>query len=364
MLSTPPLLNLDSNEPGATAGTSKPRRSRRIGIVLFDACDLLSVSLIAEAFEIATCLASSGLIEWTYQISILSDKGGNIAGAPSLRVCTESFNAHKESEFDALFVTAGHTVADGVGATPSIPWTSRVNAKAADVRLVDAALPWLDAKGSPGRRSTEASACASAECNEQRAKPQGANDALTGALKLIREDLGDGIARRVAQRLSVCTQSTMEAILDDIAGSTPADKVRKAAHWLDENCRHPVTVEGAAHFAAMSERSLLRHFRSELGMTPSDYLMNARLKIVCDLLAETDLSVDKVARRAGMTGGDHLARHFRRHMKVSPTEYRAQRRCRGVEESGDVTFVPHAECPIDIVSAGAALDARPDASLL
>jgi transcriptional regulator GlxA family with amidase domain len=47
---------------------------------------------------------------------------------------------------------------------------------------------------------------------------------------------------------------------------------------------------------------------------------------VCRLLIETDLPVDKIARRNGMANGDRLAKIFRKRLLVSPTEYRLQNR--------------------------------------
>ncbi len=72
----------------------------------------------------------------------------------------------------------------------------------------------------------------------------------------------------------------------------------------------------------MSERNFLRRFKLEMGVTPSDFLLHARLETACGFLAETELPVDKVARRCGMGNGDRLAKIFRKRLLVSPTEFR------------------------------------------
>jgi transcriptional regulator GlxA family with amidase domain len=316
-------------ETQAADGTDViPRRLRRIAVVLFDGFDLLSASVIANAFEAASELSARGPIQWFYQITTLSDHDGYIASAAALLVSAESFDMHTGHEFDAIFAIVGADACIDSRAVPLIAWINRARSKAADVRLIGAPLPGLDGhayseQNEQERGSQGSAARLSGEC---KMRSQSLHDALTGALKLIRRDMGDSMARRVAEGLSICSHDVLNAIFEDVVGSTPAEKVRAAAHWLQDNCRRQVTIEDAAQVAAMSERSLLRHFRSELGMTPSDYLMHARLQVVCNLLIETDLPVDKVAKRAGLTSGDHLARSFRRHMKTSPTEYRAQRR--------------------------------------
>jgi len=75
--------------------------------------------------------------------------------------------------------------------------------------------------------------------------------------------------------------------------------------------------------AAMNESSLARHFQRELGVSPSHYFLDLRLQIARRLLVETDLPLDRIARRAGMSSGVHLARNFKTRMKILPTEYRA-----------------------------------------
>ena len=98
--------------------------------------------------------------------------------------------------------------------------------------------------------------------------------------------------------------------------------MRAAERWLQDNCHRPVSIEDLANVTAMSARSLLRHFRQETGMAPSEYLLRARMGLACRFLSETDLPVDKIARRVGMSNGDHLAKVFRRNLRLSPLEYR------------------------------------------
>jgi transcriptional regulator GlxA family with amidase domain len=328
MMSTRAPRSLDPSESEGTGAI--PRRLRHVAIVLLDGFDLLSASVIANSLEIAVELSARGPIQWTYQVTTLAAHDGYVASSAALLVCAEAFEAHKGNEFDAIFAIIGGDTSMDARTEPLIAWVNHARTRASDVRLVGATLPGPESHAydrvQDAARESAQNTRTGADRSATDTRSQSLHDALTGALKLIRRDMGDSMARRVAERLSICSHDVLNAIFEDVVGSTPAEKVRAAAHWLQDNCRRQITIEDAAQVAAMSERSLLRHFRSELGMTPSDYLMHARLRVVCSLLAETDLPVDKVAKRAGMTSGDHLARSFRRHMKTSPTEYRAQRR--------------------------------------
>jgi transcriptional regulator GlxA family with amidase domain len=310
-MSTPARHSLDTSE--IEVMEVKPPRLRHIAIVLYEGFDLLGASVVANTLETASEFSARSPVQWTYHITIVSAYDGYVASSAALLVLTEAFDAKRDYAFDAIFAIVGNDASVDPKFAPLTAWISSARARATDVRVIGLAPSRPDSQ--PRDRS--------GDC---KTRSPAVHEALTGALKLVRRDLGDAMARRVAEHLSICSDEALKSIFADVVGSTPAEKVRVAAHWLQDNCRRAVTIEDAAQVAAMSERSLLRHFRNELGMTPSDYLMNARLQVVCALLTETDLPVDKVAKRAGMTSGDHLARSFRRHMKTSPSEYRAQRR--------------------------------------
>lgn len=95
-----------------------------------------------------------------------------------------------------------------------------------------------------------------------------------------------------------------------------------SARWLEANVDRPISIDDAARLAAMSERNFLRRFKSEIGMTPSDFLLRARLNLSCRMLVESRLPIDKIARHCGIGSGGQLAKLFRKHLATTPTDYR------------------------------------------
>ncbi|WP_230942911.1 helix-turn-helix domain-containing protein [Burkholderia vietnamiensis] len=122
-------------------------------------------------------------------------------------------------------------------------------------------------------------------------------------------DFNDGAINRAAMKIPLNERPMSE-------------KMQHVAKWIACNFDKPVKVRQAADLVAMSERTLLRHFTSEIGMAPSAYLMRVRLARACAMLAFTALPADSIARRCGLGSGEHLARLFRQHFDKTPIEYR------------------------------------------
>jgi transcriptional regulator GlxA family with amidase domain len=72
----------------------------------------------------------------------------------------------------------------------------------------------------------------------------------------------------------------------------------------------------------MSERSLFRRFRDEIGTSPKQWLLRARLDHSRRLLETTDLAMEAVARQAGFPSPAALRQQFAATLGTSPTSYR------------------------------------------
>ncbi|MFM0335438.1 helix-turn-helix domain-containing protein [Paraburkholderia fungorum] len=301
---------------------------RRIAILMFNDCSLQGAGVVAEVFQAANELASAGSGGWLYDVSFLSADGGMVTSSSALRVWTDGLDARHYGGFDALYVAGGK----GAGAAASderlIAWLRRVRRNTGMVRPIAEGRSLLEAAYTAD--SKEAGDFRQSSTQARAAEPNGdAGDRLESmrsALAMIKRDLGGAAARTVAERLLADSCSNLAPLLGEDGGLSPGDKVRAAARWLQENCQQAISIADAAQFAAMSERNFLRRFKMEMGITPSSFLLHERLAVTCSLLTESELPVDKIARRTGMGNGDRLAKVFRKRMRISPTEFRIQSR--------------------------------------
>src|SRR5262249_49725446 len=85
-------------------------------------------------------------------------------------------------------------------------------------------------------------------------------------------------------------------------------------------------MSAAAAAAAMSERTLRRRCRAQIGMGWDEYRRRARLLAALDGLCETDNSIARIAADVGFESQSAFARAFRQLTGQSPQAYRAQLR--------------------------------------
>jgi transcriptional regulator GlxA family with amidase domain len=324
-----------SLEPAVTGWLQPAPRStqaeiRRIAILLYDGFSLLGAGIVAEVFHVANELAVlKARNDLNYDVRFLSVEGGNVACSSSVRVWTDGLDARHYGGFDALFVAGGKGADNAAGDERIVEWLRRVHSKTTVVRSIAEGRKVLDAAGIGHASESQISighSMMNAVREEQASEAGDRYESMKGALLMIKRDLGVDVARGVAERLMPGSASKLVPLLGDSGTASAGDKIRAAARWLQDNCERPISVVDAAQVAAMSERNFLRRFKIEMGITPSDYLLQARLAVTCTLLTDSELPVDKIARRSGMGNGDRLAKIFRKRLLISPTEYRMQSR--------------------------------------
>ncbi|MBF6139918.1 helix-turn-helix domain-containing protein [Nocardia farcinica] len=147
---------------------------------------------------------------------------------------------------------------------------------------------------------------------------------LDVCLHLVRQDLGAQVAADTARRIVMPPQRD-GGQAQFIAHADPADpdtSLQPVLDWMQANLHRPLTLDDIAAHGAMSVRSLNRRFRAEIGTTPLQWLLRARVHRAQELLETTGLSVDRVAEESGFGSATTLRYHFTRLTRTSPQAYR------------------------------------------
>lgn len=320
---------LDDPENGAASdsGNKGRRETRDIGVVLIDGFSLLTMGVIPEVFQLANEIyAPRSKIRQLYDVRFYSAEGGSVAWSSAVSVWTYACDARGAKDFDALFVVGGEGARRAARDRRVIDWLREVLPLSEVVKAIGEARTLIDAAGAT-RNGHALSATQYVRTEKEEAHhPSDRNEPARTALMLVECDLGSHVAQEIAERLSLNGAAEPTAGFPNARGATVAEKVRASARWLKQNCEMAISVSDAARIAAMSERNFLRCFKQEIGVTPSEFLLQVRLERTSQLLTETDLPIDTIARRCGWVNGDRFAKIFRKRLAVTPSEYRMRNR--------------------------------------
>jgi transcriptional regulator GlxA family with amidase domain len=152
----------------------------------------------------------------------------------------------------------------------------------------------------------------------------GISSGIDLALALVEIDHGADLVRAVARWLVVYLkraggQSQFSTLVEAHPAPQSALRVVSDAIAADPGADHRVST--LATRACLSTRQLTRLFRSELGMTPADYVEKVRVDAARAAL-DAGHTVTDTARLAGFGSTETLRRAFVEHLGVSPKAYR------------------------------------------
>ncbi|MFM0669326.1 GlxA family transcriptional regulator [Paraburkholderia sediminicola] len=298
-----------------------------IGIALFNGFALPDVASIIEIFQSANALNDAGEPRRTrYEVSLLSASGGRIASSSSVFVWTDSVESHgHDDDFRALFIAGGTGATNAFRDDRLIVWLRQAFPRSGIVHAIAEGRLMLEAAGFSNAHGARVEKDGHARGVFPTRPLVDSPSPLRTALRIVGDDLGPEVAQQVADWVAPQGETQFSAILRTKTASHISDKIQASAQWLEANGARPISIDDAAQIAAMSERNFLRRFKSEMGVTPSEYLLYVRLDMSCRLLAKTSLPVDKIARRCGIGSGGRLAKLFRKHLLTTPTEYRTSK---------------------------------------
>ncbi|MFM0513852.1 GlxA family transcriptional regulator [Paraburkholderia sp. RL17-373-BIF-A] len=314
----PPLSSRQSAVPAQVNATT------HVDIVLFNGFALPKVAALIEIFHKANALAASQRSgRARYDVSLLSAAGGRIASSSSVFVWTDSVDSHKGTSDTHLMFIAGGAGAQEARCDERLRnWLRHRHPFSEIVHPIAEGRLLLEAAGLPSRYCPLLRSGSEA-CDRGPARSQGDTPAaVRTALHIVEEDLGPELARQVAESVAPPHKTPFSSSVARSGAAQVSEKIMASARWLEANVDRPISIDDAARLAAMSERNFLRRFKNEIGMTPSDYLLRARLNLSCQMLIESRLPIDKIARRCGIGSGGQLAKLFRKYLATTPTDYR------------------------------------------
>jgi YesN/AraC family two-component response regulator len=119
----------------------------------------------------------------------------------------------------------------------------------------------------------------------------------------------------VAQiRAALCRENGHRATARQVA--------ERAMVYLHEHYDESISRDDLAQYTGVSARYMTQCFRSELGLTPTDYLNRYRVEQAKRLLQEDVHSITDIALAVGYNSSAYFSRVFRSEVGMSPREFR------------------------------------------
>ena len=143
-------------------------------------------------------------------------------------------------------------------------------------------------------------------------------------LHLVRADHGAAYAMRIARQMVTAPhREGCQLQYAELPTSGPvADSLAPLLEWLAGRLDQPVSVAEMAVHSQVSTRTLTRRFTEQLGISPGRWLLDRRIAATRALLEETDLPVESIARRVGLSSAVNLRRRFHEALRTTPAAYR------------------------------------------
>jgi transcriptional regulator GlxA family with amidase domain len=145
-------------------------------------------------------------------------------------------------------------------------------------------------------------------------------------LHLLREYCGAAVANRLARYMVVPPHrpgGQAQYIESPLPAPDGSDPVGETMSWALGHLDQPLPIALLAQRAGMSRRNFDRRFREMTGAAALTWLTHQRVLRAQQLLEDTRLPVEEVARRSGFSSAAALRQHFRRVTGTAPAAYRA-----------------------------------------
>lgn len=326
------------------AAAAGPVSPRTVVVVAYDGCQSLDVNGPWEVFCKASALAARQNGAPAYKMVLASPSGGAVTTNSGLRLAGTVALRAVRGAVDTVLVAGGSDDALRalIQAGALLRWLVRKSRTARRLGSVCTGAFAVAAAGLfDGRRATthwESCARLAAEHPRVRVEPDaifvtdlprvssaGVSAGIDLALALVESDLGQAIALAVARDLVLFLrrpggQSQFSAGLQAQARASP--RLHELIVWMAEHPDADLGVAALAERMSMSERHFARVFQGETGQTPARYVERLRLDRAKSHLERTTWPLARVAHRSGFGSVDSLQRSVRRHLGITPEQYR------------------------------------------
>lgn len=147
------------------------------------------------------------------------------------------------------------------------------------------------------------------------------------------EKLSDFLKQPMPDALQEASALTYKLLLGLAGNAYLAETSPKSGKWVEEIIKllsdrisdATCSIITVAEQLGMNRCSMTKTFKQHTGVSPKDYLSSLRLRRASELLRNTELSVQEIARMCGFTEANYFSKFFRKHTGKAPLQFRSRR---------------------------------------
>lgn len=318
---------------------------KRVVVVIYPGVTLLDATGPAQVFSSANFETDGRESCSLYRVILASLHGGLVRSGSGIELNTVPLREASAEPIDTLVVAGGSSVLDHIGEVQLTEW---IAAQARLCRRVASTCIGAFLMAEAGLLDGETVTTHWRYVDElQRRYPKtrvlcdplftrngklwsaaGVSAGIDLTLAMVEEDFGHDLAMRVAQSLVVFFKRPggqsqfSRALMTQKRDETGTFSNLHA--WIASNLETDLGVDTLAERAGMSPRSFARHYKDRTGVTPAKSVEVMRVELAKRLLEQGDIALTTIAAQSGLTDVQRLRRAFSRHVGVSPSEYQSK----------------------------------------
>ena len=106
------------------------------------------------------------------------------------------------------------------------------------------------------------------------------------------------------------------------SSSAKQENIQKVRDYLEAHYEERITLEGLAKQFYINKFYLTKLFKQTYGVTVNSYLMQIRITRAKQLLRFTDLSIELIGEKCGISDPNYFSRAFKKTEGLTPGRYR------------------------------------------
>ena len=98
--------------------------------------------------------------------------------------------------------------------------------------------------------------------------------------------------------------------------------IREAIRFIQDHFAESISIDDIAQHCNLNRNYFSKLFKQEMGLTPSQFILNYRMNIACQLLTNRQLSIQSIAQQVGYTNQFNFSAAFKRVKSLAPYDWR------------------------------------------